>query len=237
MIKPHPDQIQDLNQCRREYLKKVNEPLSGNPFTDTEVYRAQVYHPFRAELEAWYIERKYCTKHARSPEDHQIPPRVVRLLDEPAMVQAFVHCLATGAVERKEREDDGRLVWVWHDTQNNREVLLVDAPRADVIQAGVVFALQQREGRRGGQIRITLDGAVRSAIDSAKSKEKTKAQMLSEFRKNLTQWVNDHLAKDEVNDNEIDRKRKHDERQGMQMVLDFYADPDTVTEIQFRMDL
>lgn len=235
--KPNLDEIQDLNRCRREYLDMQVATTTGNTFHDVEVYRAQVYHPFRAELEAWYIERNYCRKHGVKTEDHQIPPRVVRLLDDPAMMQAFVHCLATQAVEKKEREEDGRLVWVWRDAQNNREVLLVDAPRADVVQAGVVFVLQQREGRRGGLIQISLEGAMRSAIDSAKSKGKTKAQMLTEFRNNLDQWITHNLAQDEITDNEIDRKRKLEERLGVRMVLDFYADADTVTELQFRMDL
>jgi len=48
--------------------------------------------------------------------------------------------------------------------------------------------------------------------------------------------VDEHLAQDEINDNSIDRERKQKERLGIQMVLDFYVDPDTETDIQYRMD-
>lgn len=233
--KPDMDDIKNLNECIRDYLERQVDNISGETYHDTEVYRAQVYHAFRAELEAWYIERKFCRRMGMTAEEHQIPPRVVRLLDEPAMMQAFVHCLATGAVEKLRGQG-----WIWHDTQNDRDVTLVswdDNPSADCIQAAVVFALQQREGRRGGLIPITLAAAKQSAVDTAKSKAKTRDEMLDEFRKNLDQFLKDHMVPDELNQAEIVRMRSRKERDGLRKVLDFYANPETVTTLQHRMDL
>jgi hypothetical protein len=166
--------------------------------------------------------------------DYEIPPRIVRLLDEPAMMQAFVWCLATGAVEKAKGKG-----WVWYDTVNDREVMLIDEdsnPNADLVQAAVVFVLQQREGRRGGMIRVNLEDARRSAIDAAQKKGKTRDQMLDKFRQGLDDFLKKHLKTSNIaQKSEIMESRERQERLGLKMVLDFYGAPDTRTALQHRM--
>jgi len=166
--------------------------------------------------------------------DRHIPPRIVRLLDEPAMMQAFVHCLATGSVEKM---NGG---WLWHDTTNAEDVTLVstaDHPNADVVQAANTFVLLQREGLKGGRRRITLADALQSAIDMAKSKGKTRDAMLVQFGKTIDIFLAKNLraAQKETPQSKVEADLNKQERLGLEMVLDFYANPETRTALQHRM--
>lgn len=233
--KPNLDDIEDLRSCREEYVAMQTEQLKDDNRHDDEVNRSQVYHAFRAELEAWFIERRYCMQRHVDAAEYHIPPRIVRLLDEPAMMHAFVRCLATGAVEKM---SDG---WQWHDTVNDEDVTLVsfdDKPGADVVQAATTFVLLQREGRKGGQRRITLEDASQSVVDMAARKGKTRDVMLTNFRKNLDKFLGDNLraAQKKTPKGEVQTALDKKETQGLQMVLDFYADPETRTALQHRME-
>lgn len=236
--KPNLDQIIDLVKCRDDYLEMQTRDLAGDAAYDDEVYRAQVYHAFRAELEAWFIERRFMKKNGRRSDDrsesYEIPPRIARLLDEPAMMQAFVWCLATGAVEKVKGEG-----WVWHDTANGRDVMLIDEeenPDADLVQAAVVFVIQQREGRKGGMLRVNYEDARQSAIDAAQKQGKTRDVMLNKFRQRLDAFLKEHLkANETAQKSEVMEARERQERQGLYMILDFYSTPETRTALQHRM--
>lgn len=222
--KPNIDQIVDLEDCRNDYDKWItvdNTKLRGDVQEENNLYRAQVYHPFRPELEAWFIERHYWSTSQKKP-DTLLLPRIVRLLEHPDMLHAFVQCLATGAVEKVGGE------WVWHAP--HRDVRLSDSAEdanADVIRAAIVFALQQREVGSSIQT-ITLADARQSAIESAQKKRKTLEDMLKDFRtKHLDKFLLTHLP---------DGKRTREE-QHLRMVLGFYSDPATRTSLHQRMKL
>lgn len=230
--KPNLDDIEDLRNCRDQYVAMQTEQLKKDNKHDDEVNRSQVYHAFRAELEAWFIERRYCVTHHVSASEYQIPPRIVRLLDEPAMMQAFVHCLATGAIEKV--KDTG---WLWHDTVNGDDVVLAsfaDNSRADVMQAAVTFVLLQHDARRKG-LRINLRDALQSAVDVAKRKGKTRDAMLNDFGGKLDKFLRDNLRK-ETGQSAVQADLYDQERQGLRLVLEFYADPETRTALQYRME-
>ena len=230
--KPNLDQIDDLRKCKESYDQLLIEPLNRVKKHDDEVFRAQVYHPFRPELEAWYIERATFTRRRMRPADNRLPARIVRLLEDPAMIQAFVQCIAIGAVERI--SDKG---WVWHARPGNpeRDVWLSDHetdPKADVIRAAVVFALQQREGKKFGLVRITLEDAKQSITEMAQKKGKTKGELFTHFKMNeLNRFLDEHVAR---GDN-ADEYRAI--REGLKMVFDFYSDADMRTGLQHRIDL
>ena len=232
--KPNIDDIGDLRACRDEYVRIQTEHLRRDNKHDDEVKRSQVYHAFRAELEAWFIERNYCLRHNVSTSKYHIPPRIVRLLDNPARMQAFVHCLACGAIEKK---NGG---WLWHDTTSNEDVTLVsfaDYPQADVIQAANTFVLLQREGKKDARRRIPLTDASQSAIDTAKRKGQTVDAMLHEFSRKVDEFLVENLraAQKEANRSDVEIDLDNEESLGFQMVLDFYANPDTRTALQHRM--
>ena len=229
--KPSLDQIDDLRKCREKYDQLITEPLNGVKKHDDEVYRAQVFHPFRQELEAWYIERSTFTRRRMRTSDNRLHVRIVRLLEDPAMIQAFVQCVATGAIEKI--KDKG---WVWHSRPDNpnRDVWLTDQadPKADVMRAAVVFALQKREGKKYGMTRITLEDAKQSITEMAQKKGKTKREIFDRFRTNgLNRFLDENLAQ-ENNPNEYASIRE-----GLKMVFEFYSDTDMRTELQHRMDL
>jgi hypothetical protein len=219
------NQIMDLEECRLDYLKWLTMEkgqLKGDVEDENNLYRAQVYHPFRPELEAWYIERNYWNASRLQPKG-LIAPRIVRLLEYPAMFHAFVQCLAAGAVEKIGND------WVWHAP--HRDVRLTDFAQdsqVDVIRAAIVFALQQREVGSSTQT-ISLPEARQSAIDTANKKKTNLDDLLNQFRskKQLDDFLILHLPDGSQSGEDKD----------LRMVLEFYSDPNNHTGLQHRMKL
>lgn len=216
--KPDLNQIRDIEVCRNAYFDLRVDSLIDDEAHDTELRRAQVFHPFRQELEAWYIER-YSRTMESSTAVPTLPARIVRLLEDPEMMQIFVHAVATGAVE------SGADGWVWHGP--NEDILLTSKesdPQADVIKAAVIFALRQGEGRPGGLRPITREAARQSVTEHAQAQGKTRDEMLVEFR-------NGRL------DNFLNENASQQMHSPLKMVFKFYCDPGTRTALQLRVDL
>lgn len=218
--KPNLSEIVNVDDCRLDYSRMQTAKLNGDK-RDNELYRAQVYHSVRPELEAWFIERRHWLDNGIKP-DHLTPPRITRLLEHPDLMHAFVQCIAAGAIENTGRE------WVWHAPF--RDVKLSDYendPNADVLRAAIVFTLQQREVGRNLQS-ISLADARQSAQESARKQEKTLDELLEDFRKNrLDKFLSDCFP---------DGKSSH-EGKALRVVFDFYANPSTRTGLQHRMKL
>jgi len=226
--KPSLDQIIDIQDCRDDYFALRADRLNNNEAHDKELRRAQVFHPFRQELESWYIERYYLKK-VNSADVPALPPRVVRLLEDPEMMQFFVHGIATGAVERAAEG------WVWHGP--NGSVALTDSeddPNADVVKAAVIFALKQGEGRRGGLTTIPREAARLSVNNSAQAKGLTRDEMLVKF-------VENRLEKPDGEKWGLDKflaAHAPEHLHGpLKMVFTFYCDPKTRTALSQRVNL
>ncbi len=228
--KPNLESINNLRECREDYVRWQQEQRGGGEDHDKRLLRAQVYHPFRPELEAWYVERRHFQLLNRTFDEHDhIPPRIVRLLEDPAMMQAFVHCVATGAVEKQGQG------WIWHDSVNDREVMLTDPkhePKADLVRAAVIFALQQREGREHGRIRINCQDAEQSAVDAAQKQGKTEEEAIQTFlNEGLDSFLKEHFPSD---DQPVLHQR---ELAGLRMIFEFYGHPTTRPLLRERLDL
>jgi hypothetical protein len=226
--KPNLEDIHNIVECREDYIRWQQENKGGGEAHDKELTRAQVFHPFRPELEAWFIERRHFDLARKSINDlDHIPPRIARLLEDPAMMQAFVHCVATGAVEKRDQS------WIWH--RNGEDVTLTDPekePTADLVRAAVIFALQQREGRSGGRIRISLDEARQSAVAAAQTKGKTREDAVRDFLANeLDGFLEDFCRSN--GQAEIYRR----EVAGLRMIFEFYGNKSTRTPLHDRVDL
>jgi hypothetical protein len=150
--------IADVNSCGTEYLKSYTQ-FKGDP-----QMRTLTYHIFRAEQEAWFIER-----HAEMTRGEKFsgvesitPPRIVRLLEKPDMMRAFVHCLVTGVVYR----DDTTSTW-YYKPKDGEAVPLGDA-QSDLLQAIVIFVLQQRSSAKVLRT-FTADSAIAAAVGAAQS--------------------------------------------------------------------
>jgi hypothetical protein len=216
--KPSLDEIVDIQECRTDYFTLRAGRLNNNEAHDKELRRAQVFHPFRQELEAWYIERFYLNR-MKLREVSTLPPRVVRLLEDPEMLQIFVRGIATGAVEFV---DDG---WIWHGPE--KDLVLtnsIDDPDADVVKAGVIFALKQGEGRRDTLIPISREAARNSVNKSAQQKGKAADDMVAAFLKSKLDKLLDEHAPEPL-------------REPLKMVFTFYCDPKTRTALQHRVNL
>lgn len=228
--KPSLEKIHNIAECREDYIRWQQEQKGGDENHDKQLARAQVYHPFRPELEAWFIERRHfdLLKRDISDQDH-IPPRIVRLLEDPAMMQAFVHCVATGAIEKTQQS------WVWHRSESDEDVLLTDPeiePEADLVRAAVIFTLQQREGRRSGRIRIDLAAARQSAVTAAQKHGKTPEVAIQEFLENgLESFLEESFP-------ESGQQKVHErEKAGLRMIFEFYGHPTTRTPLMQRLAL
>jgi len=221
--KPSLDQIIDIQDCRDDYVNLRAGQLNNNDAHDRELRRAQVFHPFRQELEAWYIERYYLRKE-RTVNLPALPARIVRLLEDPEMMQIFVHGIATGAVEKDEKDDSDK-GWVWHGPDGDVELTSKrDDPNADVVKAAVIFALKQGEGRRGGLTSIPREAARQSVVKSAQEKGRTRDEMLVEFRQDR---LDSFLAANAPPHLQLPLK----------MVFTFYCDPKVRTGLQHRVNL
>lgn len=217
--KPSLNEIVDLQDCRQDYFRLRADQFSGDDKHDQELRRAQVFHPFRQELEAWYIERFY-QKRVRNVEIQPLPPRLVRLLEDPEMLQYFLQGIATGAVEKVNGQG-----WVWHGPEEDLELTLDEEnPYADVIKAGVIFALRQAEGARGGLRRILRDAAKQSVTEAAQKQSRSRDELLGEF---LKQGLDPFLAE----------HAPATLRDPLKMLFTFYCDPKTRTGLTQRMNL
>jgi hypothetical protein len=237
--KPSLSEINDLNKCRNDYLtllRAERKKVKARPEEDEKLRRSQVFHPFRQELEAWYIERQYCKAgEAELYESDLIPPRIVRLLEHPDMMQAFVDCIATGAIEKKEN-DDGKSEWVWHNTRVKKDYILTDRnvePDPTLVMAAVVFVLQRREA--GTSLKeITLKDAQESAVTCAQNKDDTKNNAVQDFIANqLNDYLNKYFPYVEGRDEQLHER----EKKSLKLIFEFYGNPKVGTDLRNRSEL
>ncbi len=89
-------------------------------------------------------------------------------------MRAFVYCVATGAVEKIEKDDQD--IWVFHDTELGRDIELTTEhePTADIVRAAVIFVLQQSEAKPSSREQITYDHAMKSAENQAQNTGQSK---------------------------------------------------------------
>ncbi|HYV10098.1 MAG TPA: tubulin-like doman-containing protein [Pyrinomonadaceae bacterium] len=218
MKKPSLNQIADIDDCQKDYFMLRADQENNNESHDKKLRRAQVFHPFRQEMEAWYIERFYLNKQD-STGVPTLPPRIARLLEDPEMMQLFVHGIAIGTVEST---TDG---WVWHGP--NGDVMLTnseDDPTASVVKAAVIFALKQGEGRRDGRKPIPREVARQSIIKAAQANGHNRDEMLRSFiEKRMPEFLENHAPENL--------------REALKMVFTFYCDPSTRTALQLRVNL
>ena len=210
--KPGPDNVTpELKNYERSYISRINQgPQGGDAFT-----RAQVYHPFRPELEAWFIERHFQREEPKGAENYYLPPRIVRLLEYPRMMQAFVYCLAANAVEGTQNEM-GENVWVWHNTERDMECNLTDpaVEGHDLIQAATTFVLRQQP--LNYIVEIDADTALQSARTMAEEQGHSLKEMVQTF-------VQEDTVREFVNRHTDAEQSSEEEQQGLARVFQFYG--------------
>ncbi|BAE51762.1 tubulin-like doman-containing protein [Paramagnetospirillum magneticum] len=161
---PDPDKIPNLLDCQRSYVQSLSKNLGMGAADDHEVQRSMIYHAFRGEAEAWFIERQFARERQTDIQgaDQLIPPRIARLLGAPDFCQAFIQCLAAQAIVR----DEESLKWVWRIPDSEQKVVLSRDGATlddDFISAAVTFILQRSEAKLGSRVTIGLDAARTSA--------------------------------------------------------------------------
>lgn len=166
--------IPDVSRSADDYIHLLATHLGMGE--DDEVKRALIYHPFRAESEAWYIERSYWRRRGQAPAhpSELMPPRIVRLLDKPERVLAFVHAVATETVTY---DNDERL-WQWH---GHVGAVKLTSPGGDMLKAAITFVLQEREEATSATRMISLDAALDCARKAADAKKKAYLTLITSF--------------------------------------------------------
>lgn len=236
IVEPEVSAITDILDCEQEYCQQLSQRL-GEGGDDKQLQRALVYHPFRAELEARFIEHRYLIAHDTSVRDRSqlISPRVVRLLDRPDMMQIFVNCVACGAVVW----DGEARGWIWKAPSRPDPVKLTSFETdgvADVIRAAVIFVLRGYEGATTGRIRIERRDAEQSADKEAKAVGSTVRQLVKEFvaDANLDAYLAQRLpAPPNVGDRELVRHER--DRMSLKLVFQFYGDENVRSDLRSRV--
>ncbi|AWB09149.1 hypothetical protein A6A40_29770 (plasmid) [Azospirillum humicireducens] len=230
--------IKDVKDCEKKYLETLR--VERGQGADAELQRALIYHPFRGEAEAWFIERVFSRRLSLEMEASRlIPPRIVRLLDNPHQFQAFVHCLATGAVFRDEAERR----WFWRAPNRDAPV---DLDNGDLIRAAVVFVLQRREAGNAKRFPITADAAFQSARQAAADPQSANRNGETErsYFEQLEDFIRDEpltsflKASVPISENalgnavgEAEYSRLID---GLRMSMQFYGSPSTKADLSAR---
>jgi len=241
VCKPAPDGVTNLTKCQQAYVMEQMEEENEDYNHDQALYRTQVYHPFRAELEAWYIERRYYHRLLEETidVDKHISARVARLLDRPEMMQAFVRCIATGVIEK----DGSQGIWVFHNSVTNKDIALTttEEPTADMMRAAVIFVLRQTEAKPSSKVKITFDHAKQSIINAAQMSGENADDMVEAFvgkpddvesSKKLDDFLNEHFDEEGLAPNMGKR-----EKQNLRIIFQFYGDRNRRTHFGDRMHL
>ena len=249
IAKPSPDDVTSLygaGGCRDDYILDQNDKESGDYNHDQDLYRAQVYHPFRPELEAWFIECDYAARTAtlvgiKETDIPHISPRLTRLMEHPDMLQAFVRCIATGAVEKNDND-----IWRFHSSGKGGDIDLTTdhEPTADVVRAAVIFTLRQLEGRDSGVKRILYKDAMQSAVDMAQKagKNANVDDMVQTFvgkpENKARVELDDFLdSEDFFRTGGLQPRVVEQEKKNLKMIFQFYGNRKRRTHIGDRMEL
>lgn len=222
--KPNLIDINNVLECQNDYLYWQTANLNGDEKHDIRVKRSQVFHPFRPELEAWHIEREILFIQGKSSirPGELMPPRIVRLLENPAKMQAFVQCIATRTVENVNRS------WIWHNHVSGKDIVLTDAetnPSADLIRAAVIFVLREQEGKPGGMQNITLEDAKQSAVLAVQRDGKHLEEAVNNFvNDELDAYLNQNIQ------NDSDGKL----RRSLAMIFRYYGEPTCRPQLRNR---
>lgn len=149
---PYSD-IRVMRQMRDSYVAVRNE--------DYPQWRAETYHLFRCDQEAWRIEHDQvvATRDTRFPE---IPGSLSRLLDEPQRVELFAKALATGIIRGHPLAGTGQ-VWVCGPAaeQDPRQLIFLNDPDdesdpRDLLRALVTFVMDRNDRRRHRRGRLDI---------------------------------------------------------------------------------
>jgi hypothetical protein len=218
--------IQDVERCRKEYQGLQKQALSGVGERDEELRRAEVYHIFRGELEAWYMERWAALRNGIA-QDHPIPPRIVRILEDPPRLRAFVACLATGAITYDKPSDQ----WLWHGPGG--QTMKLNEPskgNGTVLRAATAFVLKGREGTERGLRVIGLADALRSVAEAAARNKQNERTLMEAFGEsaNLDAFLDEAFPPTQST-------TYLQQREGLKLVLQFYASVGASTDLAQRM--
>ena len=235
---PNTDQVTNLSECKNAYMKDQMEEKNGQDKHDNALLRAQVYHPFRAELEAWNIERYYYHRQLQEVIDSEklISPRICRLLEHPDMMRTFVRCIATKVIER----NDELQIWFFHNSVVKKDKILdiplstSDQPTADVMTAAVTFVLRQLEAKQNSRVKIELIHAEKSVIKFAQEAGTNVNDMVQDFVGHPSEQDSEQLDNFlEKHSNTVSER----EKQNLKMIFQFYGDKNRRTHLGDRNDL
>jgi hypothetical protein len=187
-------------------------------------WRAETYHLFRCDQEAWRIEHAMNVETGRS-DTPEIPGEFARLLDEPRRVELFAKALVAGVIRERSVGISGK-VWACGPLGEDDERKLVflndpddETDPRDLLRALITFMFDQRDRRP--RFRGTLDERdVQSWVESALS---ANAQTLEQA---ITAYREAHPERFEVETVIADDgARTIDAKAFIAMALNYYLKP------------
>ncbi len=174
-------QIKVFESMRQAYLKVRAE--------ERPTWRAQTYHLFRCDQEAWHIERRQVddTGEENFPE---IKGELARLLDDPKRSELFGRALVCGVIREVSLSKGGK-AWVCGEIseENLNKLIMLNDPEdsqdpRDLLRAFVTFVMDKNNRRRnklGTLDARKIEGWIQDALKKDNPK-KTIEQMAKEYR-------------------------------------------------------
>ncbi len=148
-------------------MKHSYEERRADEFVD---WRAETYHIFAAEKEAWQLEREL----GKATGVRTVPMlngSYYRVLDDPARVRLFCQAYVANVVRRLEGNLDGP-VWVCGEVGDDENAIWLTDPTEDLFRAMVTFVMDKRDRRKqkvGNLQTQKIRGWIEAAIKSTKA--------------------------------------------------------------------
>jgi hypothetical protein len=138
-------EIRALDRMRADYLRVRDE--------DYPEWRAETYHLFRCDQEAWRMEHAQVVE-TRDTHFPEIPGQFCRLLDDPKSVEIFTKALVVGVIRGQPIATGGK-VWICGPVseQDTKQLIYLNDPEddndpKDLLRALITFTMDRNDRRR-----------------------------------------------------------------------------------------
>jgi len=172
-------EVRAMEQMRNKYLAVRDE--------DHPEWRAETYHLFRCDQDAWRIEHQQVVE-TRDTHFPEIPGNLCRLLDDSKWVEMFTKALVTDVIRGQPMATGGK-VWVCGPVseQDSKRLIFLNDPDddndpRDLLRALVTFTMDRNDRRRRTRGSLDLRRVQGWMEEQLNAQGKTLEDMADAFR-------------------------------------------------------
>lgn len=172
-------EVRVLENMRADYLSVRDE--------DYPEWRAETYHLFRCDQEAWRMEHAQVVE-TRDTHFPEIPGQLCRLLDDPKSVELFTKALVVGVIRGMPVATGGK-VWICGPVseQDAKRLIYLNDPSddkdpKDLLRALITFTMDRNDRRRRTRGAIDLRRVQGWMEEALAAEGKTLEEMTAAFK-------------------------------------------------------